>query len=96
MSLPTAHHPLDPVSPAEIQAVVGAIKQKVKEIESGEYKLWFKSIQLVDPPKKILAPWLDQWHNAGKGHRNILPRLPRRAVTLVGVKRPHSTTWHGE
>lgn len=93
---PPPVHPLDPLSPAEIQAAVHAIKAKVKDTESGEHKVWFKSIALVEPPKKLLAPWLDQWHNAGRGHRNVLPRLPRRAMSLLGIKRPTSTTWYGE
>ncbi|BEI82479.1 hypothetical protein CcaverHIS002_0303470 [Cutaneotrichosporon cavernicola] len=94
MSLPAPAHPLDPLSPAEIAAAVVAVKARVDETEKGEHRTWFKSIQLVEPPKKLLAPWLDQWHAAGRGHRNILPRLPRRAVVLMGIKRPHSTTWN--
>ncbi|CAK9783439.1 hypothetical protein CC85DRAFT_282174 [Cutaneotrichosporon oleaginosum] len=94
MSVPAPLHPLDPLSPAEIAACVSAVKAKVKENEHGEHRLWFKSIQLIEPPKKLLAPWLDQWHAAGRGHRNILPRLPRNAVVLMGVKRPKSTTWY--
>ncbi|EJT47730.1 hypothetical protein A1Q1_03416 [Trichosporon asahii var. asahii CBS 2479] len=83
------YHPLDPLSKDEVRAATHAIKQYVDAQEKGEHRFWFKSIQLIDPPKTVLAPWLDRWHQG-------LPvqRLPRRAECLAGVKRPDSTSWY--
>lgn len=83
-------HPLDPVSASEIAAAVKAIKAHAASTD-GEHKLWFKSIQLVEPPKAELAPWLDAWHEGKAG-----PPPARRAVALLGVRTGSSTTWYGE
>lgn len=83
-------HPLDPLSPAEIASAVKAIKSDAAA-KDGEHKLWFKSIQLVEPPKAELAPWLDAWH---EGKAGAPPA--RRAAALLGVRTGTSTTWYGE
>lgn len=83
-------HPLDPLSAAEIAAAVGAIKSHAAA-NDGQHKLWFKSIQLVEPPKAQLAPWLDAFHEGKAG-----PTPARRAVSLLGVRSGNSTRWFGE
>lgn len=94
---PQGYHPLDPINAAEIAGAVYAIKSYIAQNEkSNGYRLWFKSIQLIDPPKKVLAPYLDAWHEA-RSRGQTVDKLPRRAEALLGVKRKDGTcTWYGE
>ncbi|WOO78822.1 Copper amine oxidase 1 [Vanrija pseudolonga] len=92
---PQGYHPLDPINAAEIAGAVYAIKSYIAQNEkSNDYRLWFKSIQLVDPPKKVLAPYLDAWHEA-RARGQTVDKLPRRAEALLGVKRKDGTcAWY--
>jgi primary-amine oxidase len=93
---PAPPHPLDPLSAAEIASAVSAIKKHVgAQQNSGEHRVWFKSIQLVEPAKKTLAPYLDRWHEASISGEFLEP-LPRRAEALLGVKRDGQTKWLGK
>lgn len=93
---PNSYHPLDPLSAPEIASAVAAIKAyAAKEAAGAEHRVWFKSIQLIEPPKKILAPYLDKWHKA-KATGGTVDRLPRRAESLLGIKTQDSCKWYGE
>lgn len=90
------YHPLNPISGQEIASAVAAIKQHLLAGKP-DARLWFKTIQLIEPPKAELAPWLDQWHAApNRVARDALAPLSRRAEATVGVKSPGKTTWYGE
>lgn len=84
-------HPLDPISASEIASAVHAIRAHAKpSLQEEGSRLWFKSVQLLDPPKKALAPYLDRWH-AGEVHGD---EFERRADLLVGHKSSQETTWY--
>jgi len=90
------YHPLNPINGQEIASAVAAIKQHLLAGKK-DARIWFKAIQLTEPPKAILAPWLDKWHAApNRVARDALPALPRRAEASVGVKTPNGTTWYGK
>jgi Cu2+-containing amine oxidase len=98
LSLETSYpyHPLNPLNGHEISAAVTAIKQHL----GGRHKngrIWFKAIQLIEPPKAQLAPWLDEWHAApNPAARDALKPLSRRAEASVGMKHADGTNWYGE
>lgn len=97
-STPTPHtpHPLDPLSQGEISAAVEAIKAHIASQRSDEgYRVWYKSIQLLDAPKAILAPYLDKWHAATESGETI-EELDRKAEAIVGVKAKGECSWYGE
>ena len=99
VSYPTqsSDHPLDPLSPAEIEATVAAIRRFFEsEVEVAKQRLWFKSTQLIDPDKKTLSPFLDEWNlKHAKGER-MEDDLPRRSDSLVGVKSSDGCIWYGK
>ncbi|OCF40041.1 hypothetical protein I317_06179 [Kwoniella heveanensis CBS 569] len=76
-------HPLDPLSASEIATAVQFLKQS----KSNE-KLWFKAIQLVEPPKAVLAPWLDAFAQG----RNV-EKPPRVAEITYGVRSETGALW---
>ena len=88
-------HPLDPLSPAEISLAVEAIKSHIAKERSGVYRIWYKTIGLVETPKAILAPYLDRWHAAKETGEDI-EILDRKAEAIVGVKQDGQCTWYGE
>ena len=92
-----AHHPLDPLSSTEIQECVDIIFKdtKLKEGDTNGTRLWFKGIQLREPPKKVLAPYLDEWHAAIDEGRTP-SSLPRQANILVGIKFTNEAKWYGK
>ncbi|WWC62350.1 uncharacterized protein I303_104946 [Kwoniella dejecticola CBS 10117] len=77
------YHPLNPLSASEIAASVAAIRK-----DFGSDRLWFKSTQLVEPPKAILSPWLDDLAE-GKA----VDKLPRIAETLLGKRNSDGAEW---
>lgn len=83
---PPPYHSLDPLSAGEIASSVQAIRNHVP----GK-KLWFKSTQLIEPPKSQLAPWLDGFAVGAEQ-----PKLPRQAETLLGVRDENGAQWSGE
>lgn len=78
------YHPLDPLSATEISDAVQAIRKH------SNGSLWFKSTQLVEPPKSILSPWLDR--NVEGIQQDPLPRI---AEVLLGIKSTDSVKWMG-
>ncbi|WWC88939.1 uncharacterized protein L201_003854 [Kwoniella dendrophila CBS 6074] len=80
---PPPYHPLDPLSASEIARSVAAIRQ-----DNQDKRLWYKSIQLIDPPKAILAPWLDDLAE-GKP----VDKLPRIAEALLGRRHANGADW---
>jgi len=80
------YHPLNPLSADEIARSVRVLKAEFKSD-----RLWFKSTQLIEPPKAELAPWFDAVA-AGQ----TAARLSRRAETLLGVRRDDGADWSGE
>jgi len=80
------YHPLNPLTADEIARSVRAIKAQTKSD-----RLWFKSTQLIEPPKVELAPWLDAVA-AGQP----ASRLPRKAETLLGQRRADGADWSGQ
>ncbi|KAK4687181.1 primary-amine oxidase, partial [Tremellales sp. Uapishka_1] len=84
-------HPLDPLSAAEIARVVTAIRASIPvEDNDPKFRLWFKAVQLLEPPKKTLAPYLDA--RAENTHL-ALPQIARKADALVGIKRSGEAKW---
>ncbi|WVQ80952.1 hypothetical protein IAT38_003059 [Cryptococcus sp. DSM 104549] len=79
-------HPLDPLSESEITLAAQVLREDIQKTPST--RVWFKSIQLREPPKKELVPWLDAWH-AGKAGEP----LARKALAMVGARGPNGTTW---
>ncbi|KAK6911066.1 hypothetical protein L486_05318 [Kwoniella mangroviensis CBS 10435] len=80
---PPYYHPLDPLTASEIARSVDAIRHTANGA-----RLWFKSIQLVEPPKAILVPWLDEYA-AGEA----VSRLDRTAEILVGRRHSKGADW---
>ena len=95
---PSTPHPLDPLSPAEIASAVEAIRAHAAQYsEEASPRVWFKTIGLLEPPKAVLAPYLDAWHEArGRGASIEATAAPRKAEAIVGVKNETSRTWYGE
>ncbi|KIX93918.1 uncharacterized protein Z520_10255 [Fonsecaea multimorphosa CBS 102226] len=69
----TAAHPLDPLSANDIQATAALIKSKY-----ADGAVHFKSISIVEPPKKILLPYLAAERAGG----SVLPHLPRKTQAV--------------
>lgn len=69
----THPHPLDPLSPAELKLAVEIIN------ESEGATVYYKALNLLPPPKKILTVWLDD-SLAGKSvaplARKVRPVFP--------------------
>jgi Cu2+-containing amine oxidase len=91
------YHPLDPLSPTELEECVQLIRDdtQIHGQRPDGARLWFKGIQLIEPPKAVLAPYLDEWHEAAE--QDVEPRrLPRQADILVGIKHKGGADWLGE
>lgn len=88
------YHPLNPLSAAELSQITAFVNETVLAGTSKMSRTWFKAVQLREPPKAVLAPWLDALHDS----RGQMPleRLPRIAEVLVGIKSDGSCLWYGE
>ena len=97
MSVQSTYHPLDPLTPAELQQCVKIVRQATGIVASPPTtaRLHFKGIQLLEPSKAVLAPYLDEWHAAVAGGDKPR-RLPRQANVLVGHKSKSTAEWYGE
>jgi primary-amine oxidase len=86
---------LDPLSPDEIASAVQAIREHIAvERPDKDYRVWYKSIQLLDAPKAILAPYLDKGHAACDAGETV-EALDRKAEAIVGIKAAAQCTWYG-
>ncbi|WVQ71769.1 hypothetical protein IAR50_001310 [Cryptococcus sp. DSM 104548] len=92
---PLAYHPLNPLSAKELAQAVDFVRESALADLDSEHRVWFKAVTLKEPPKKVLAPFLDEWHaflEAGTLHQ--LEPLPRVAAVTVGVKSSKQCLWY--
>jgi Cu2+-containing amine oxidase len=95
-SVQACDHPLDPLSAAELQECVNIVRQDIPLGDTADTpRLWFKGLQLIEPSKRVLAPYLDKWHAAVEHGERMTP-LPRQASVLFGVKQSGHTEWFGK
>lgn len=90
-------HPLDPLSAGELSEAVRTVRSHFEtQRTQQDFRLWFKGIQLIEPPKKVLSPYLDRLAQSAAGHAPALERPPRRLNVTVGVKSTAKAKWFGE
>ncbi|PWN52566.1 hypothetical protein IE53DRAFT_340355 [Violaceomyces palustris] len=73
-------HPLDALYPEEHKLVVDIVRRSRPDSQ-----LWFKTIQRREPPKALLAPWLDAWHLDPTNPPAPLPRKAEVLYVVVGT-----------
>jgi Cu2+-containing amine oxidase len=97
MKSQATYHPLDPLSAQELQECVNIVRRTngISAAVSGQARLHFKGIGLLEPFKSVLAPYLDEWHAAVESG-NTPSRLPRQAHVLFGRKEQGDTQWFGK
>ena len=77
-------HPLDPLTGAELKEAVAIIRSGLAKHGA----VYFKAVDLSPPPKKVLAPWLDDVA-AGK----TVAALPRMVRPLLASQSPPLTSF---
>lgn len=70
-------HPMCPLAPSEIKQAADIVKSQWP----ADVELIFKTVTLLEPPKKLFMPYLEAEHS-GKP----LPRLERKAFATYIIK----------
>lgn len=76
-----SQHPLSPLTGEELSALVQATKLHVKQEHGPNVSVHFKAAFLVEPPKSLLAPYLDELAAGGSP-----TPPPRRGEALLDIR----------
>jgi Cu2+-containing amine oxidase len=93
-SLP--YHPLNPLDNTEMTKAVVVVDKYLRSDQQGKIqpfqRLWYKAVTLREPPKAVLAPYLDDFARGIQGDKPA-----RRVDVLVGAKQEKGpATWYGK